>query len=95
MAATRSNSIETARRGRELYEQAIRSEVEHQAANMGKLLALDIDSGEYCLATGSMAAVKALKSRRPNARVHVLRVGHPTAVKVGTGPRIAATESRD
>ena len=85
MAATSNQSIETARRGRELYEREISSEVEQDPANKGKLLALDIDTGDYSLASTSLEAVRALKARRPNARAHLIRVGSPTAVRIGAG----------
>jgi hypothetical protein len=95
MAATRPNSIETARRGRELYEREISSHVENDPANKGKLLALDVDSGDYSLAATSLDAVRALKARRPNARAHLIRVGSPTAVRIGAGLRLATMESRE
>ena len=77
-------SIETARRGREFYERELCSTVDN-SENRGKLLALDVDSGEYALGSSSLEAVRDLKSRRPNARVHVIRVGSPTAVRIGAG----------
>ena len=95
MAATRPNSSETARRGRELYEREISSEVERDPTNRGKLLALDVDTGDYSLASTSLEAVRALKARRPNARAHLIRVGSPTAVRIGTGLRRATMENRE
>jgi hypothetical protein len=93
MSAPSPNSLETARQGRELYERTIRREVERQAGVRGKMLALDVDSGEYRLAAGSLDAVEALKSHRPEARVYVIRVGHPTAVRIGASLRASDKES--
>lgn len=57
------------------------------------MLALDVDSGEYCLAAGTLDAVEALKSHRPDARVYVIRVGHPTAVRIRASLRGSTKES--
>jgi hypothetical protein len=69
------------RLGKERYERDIRAHVEPQ--HKGKLLALDIQSGDYEIDVQAGPAVDRLKNRRPDATVFVLRVGHPTAYKFG------------
>jgi hypothetical protein len=72
------------RRGQERYERDIRSQVE---VHRGKMLAIDVDSGEYALADDSLAAIKQLKAKAPEASVYLMRVGYPTAVRIGAGRR--------
>ena len=74
---------EIVRRGQERYERDIRANVE--AENKGKMLALDIETGDYEMAEDSLSALDRLQARRPDAPVYILRVGYPTAVKIGGG----------
>jgi hypothetical protein len=83
MAATHDLPGEVVRRGQDLYERKIRAQVEPQ--NKGKMLALDVDSGEYSLADDCLAALDQIKAKNPDASVYILRVGFPTAVKIGAG----------
>jgi len=71
-------------RGQERYEQDIRPKVE---AHKGKMLALDVDSGEFALADDSLSAVDQLKARVPKASIYLVRVGYPTAVQIGCASR--------
>jgi hypothetical protein len=73
---------EIIRRGQERYERDIRAAVE---VHKGKMLALDIDSGQYAFADDSITAFDCLKAKVPNATVYVLRIGFPTAVHMGSG----------
>ncbi len=84
------NTKETIRRGNELYEREIRAKVE-SANNKGKMLALDVDSGEYAIGDDSMSALDQLKAKKPNARAFILRIGFPTAVKIGAGLRASTS----
>lgn len=77
-----------ARRGQDRYEREIRARVESEPGNRGKLLALDVDSGEFALADDSLTALDRLKARNPNARAYIVRVGYPTAVKIGIRTRM-------
>ena len=66
---------ETARLGKEIYERDIRSQVE--ADHHGKVIAIDVDSGDWALGDNVLAATDRLREKRPGA-VNVLseRVGH-------------------
>jgi hypothetical protein len=72
---------EVARRGEELYEREIRARVEPE--NDGRYLALDVESGEYELADEALAATARLRERRPGAVAYLVRVGRPTAFRLG------------
>lgn len=67
---------EIARLGDEIYERDIRSKVE--ATQHGKIVAIDVDSGEYATADTALAAADALRERRPALDVWAVRVGYPT-----------------
>lgn len=71
-----------AQRAGALYERELREKLE--PLYNGRLLVVDVDSGDYELADRVVApAVHRLKARRPDASVFLLRVGHRTAFRVG------------
>lgn len=71
----RYSKEEHARRGTELYERQIRSQVE--AGNHGKIVALDIDSGDFEVAEQAIAACDRLLARHPDAQIWCVRIGFP------------------
>ena len=75
---------ETARLGREIYERDIRGQVE--GGHYGEVVAIDVDSGNWAVANGEIAAVDRLRAIRPGA-VNVLceRVGHRALRSFGAG----------
>ena len=69
----RLSSEETARRGQVLYEQCLREKVE-TAENIGKLLSIDVESGDYEIGDDtSLDAVRTLRAGHPDAAVAVQR----------------------
>lgn len=72
---------EFARRGRELYEQKVRAQVE--AGNKGKIVAIDIDTGHFEIAESKVAAADRLIARQPDAQIWFVRVGYPTVSRFG------------
>jgi hypothetical protein len=74
---------EIVERGKEIYERDIRSQVE---AQRGKMLAIDINSGEYALGDNSVSALNDLRAKAPDAQPFLMRVGFPTAVQIGAMP---------
>ena len=74
-----SKEVET--RGEAIYEQQIRTEVE--AKNKGKFLVIDIETGEYEIDPDDLVATKRLLAKRPNAILYGLRIGFPTAYRIG------------
>ena len=65
---------EHARRGTELYEQHIRPQVE--SGNHGKIVAIDIDSGDFELGENMLAPCERLFARRPDAQIWCVRIGY-------------------
>ena len=74
---------ELARRARDLYERRIREIVEADADNEGRFVAVDVESGDYEVADDALMASAGLRRRRPEASVYLMRVGRPTAFRLG------------
>ena len=83
-ARPRRQREETARLGKEIYERDIRGQVE--ADRQGEVVAIDVDSRNWAVADGEIAAVDRLSAMRPSA-VNVLceRVGHRALRSFGAG----------
>ena len=75
---------ETGERAEALYERQIRPYVDTDE-NIGKLICLDVASGDYEIEEGLnyLDSILRLRTRRPNAEVYVLRIGHPAAFSRG------------
>jgi hypothetical protein len=69
----RYSKEEFARRGKEFYENTIRPHVE--ANHMGKIVAIDIETGEYEMDADQMAACDRLHARLPDAQIFCLKIG--------------------
>jgi hypothetical protein len=63
------------RRGTELYESTVRPRVEE--GNKGKVVAIDIDTGEFEIAANSLTACQSLLARLPDAQILCVRIGYP------------------
>jgi hypothetical protein len=74
-------SEELARRGNELYETKIRPLVE--AGNVGRVLCIDIETGDYALADEGLEAAQVLIDKNPDAQIWCLRIGHIAVEKFG------------
>jgi hypothetical protein len=70
----RYSKEEFARRGDEIYETQVRSQVE--AGNHGKIVAIDIETGAFEVADDLLAASKQLSARLPDAQTWFVRIGH-------------------
>lgn len=78
---------EIVKRGEAIYHERIRPLVE--AAHPGEFLALDVVSGEYEIDADELVALRRAKSRRADAVLYLLRIGHPTAYRLGAAIRAA------
>ena len=67
--------------GEAIYENKIRINVE--SSNIGWFLVLDVDSGDYEIDKEDVIATKRLLARLPEATVYGLRVGYPSAYRLG------------
>lgn len=77
----RYSKEEFARRGREIYESQVRSQVEE--GNYGKIVAIDIETGAFELAKDSLTASDQLLARYPDAQIWFVRIGHRAVHRVG------------
>ena len=64
---------EFARRGDEIYESQIRQQVER--GNQGKIVAIDIETGDFEVDKNEIAACDRLEARQPDAQVWIVRIG--------------------
>ena len=78
----RYSKEEFARRGDEIYESQIRSQVE--AGNHGKIVAINIETGAFEVADTPMVAVDRLYEREPDAQPWVIRIGHRAVFRFGS-----------
>jgi hypothetical protein len=72
---------EIARRGEALYEQGIRQRVEE--GNQGKVLMIDINTGDYEIDNDHLAAVRRARARNADALLYALRIGYPALGRIG------------
>lgn len=76
---------EVARRGDEIYAHQIRAKVE--AGNRGKVIAIDIDSGDYQIDRTALAASKLLRAKKPDAVIYCVRIGERVLHRIGARPK--------
>lgn len=77
---------EVARLGQERYDRELRGRLE-TPENRGRLVAIDVETGDYAMGRDSLEAYNALRERRPGAPMFLVRVGSRTAVSIGGGGR--------
>lgn len=80
---TRRTAEEVGRLGDEIYERDIRQRVE--ADHHGKIVAIDVDTGDYAVDDTVLGAAERLRERCPDAAVWLVRVGHRTLGSIGGG----------
>ena len=69
----RYSKEEFARRGDEIYESQIRSQVEE--GNQGKIVAIDLETGDFEIDPSEIAACDRLENRHPDAQIWIVRIG--------------------
>lgn len=77
---------EHARRGTALYEQQVRPLVE--AGNKGKIVAIDIETGEFEMADDGLTAANRLLAHNPDAQIWCVRIGYPAVHRFGYRMRL-------
>jgi hypothetical protein len=70
----RYSKAELAQRGQALYESSIRQQVE--VGNEGKIVAIDIETGDFEVDENLVTATNRLFERHPDAQPWVIRIGH-------------------
>ncbi len=77
----RYSKEEFARRGDAIYEEDILPKL--TAKDVGKFLAIDIETGEYEIAADEMKAGNKLRARLPEAQIWMVRIGYTAARSFG------------
>jgi hypothetical protein len=73
---------EVASEGKRLYFGGIRQLVETEN-NLGKMLTIDVETGDYEIDSNGVDGMVLLKGKRPTARLFTLRIGYDAAVGFG------------
>ncbi len=79
---SRYSKEESARRGTEIYERQVRAQVEE--GNTGKIVAIDIETGDYALGENILSATQPLFDRNDDAQLWGVRVGHRAVHRIKT-----------
>ncbi|NCR41483.1 MAG: hypothetical protein GPJ21_17520 [Microcystis aeruginosa W13-11] len=79
----RYSKEEFARRGNDLYESQIRSQVEE--GNHGKIVAIDTETGAFEVADDIVTASEHLLAKYPDAQTWFIRIGHRAVYHFGAG----------
>jgi hypothetical protein len=74
--------------GDEIYRNKLPQLLEE--GNRGKILAVDVGSGEYAIDRTALAASDALRKRNPNAVAYCVRIGERTLRRIGARPKRVA-----
>lgn len=82
MKATKMSGDEVARRGKALYEENIRFEVETNE-NIGKIVVIDVETGEYGVDSTGFVSSDRLHAGRPEAALYAIRIGYNVAAALG------------
>lgn len=69
----RYSKEEFARLGDEIYESQVRSQVE--VGNHGKIVAIDLETGDFEVDAREIAACDRLEARHPDAQIWIVRIG--------------------
>jgi peptide subunit release factor RF-3 len=77
----RYSKEEFARRGDEIYETQVRSQVE--AGNHGKIVAIDIETGAYEVSDEILISTDRLFERIPDAQPWIVRIGYRAVDRFG------------
>jgi hypothetical protein len=73
---------EVARRAKQLYESTIRRQVEVEA-NIGKMVIIDIETGDYEIDPTGLQAARNLSAKHPYARLFGICIGYNVAASLG------------
>ena len=81
MPHARLSSKEIDRRGQEWYER-LRPLVE-TPENIGKIISIDVESGDYAIADDLITAGDLVRARHPDAAMYGARIGYDAVYAVG------------
>jgi hypothetical protein len=69
----RYSKEEFAQRGDKIYETQVRHQVE--AGNHGKIVAIDLETGDFEVDSSEITACDRLEAHHPNAQIWIVRIG--------------------
>ena len=79
---TKELGEDIARRGEAWYENHLRTTVE-TPENIGKLMSIDVDTGDYVIDEKRGEASKRLREKRPDALIYGIRIGYVATETIG------------
>ena len=82
MASTTPRDDRISRIGHEIYETQLRPQVETEE-NIGKLISIDINTGDYEIGEKPVLSIQRLQARRPDAEIWTERIGYDAVYAVG------------
>ena len=82
MPHPRFSGEEIVRRGEDIYEQRLRASVEDDN-NIGKVISIDIETGDYEIGTDPVSTGKRLMAKHPGAAIYGKRIGYNAAFALG------------
>jgi hypothetical protein len=82
MSRTSIERSEIAPRGQEIYNQKLRSVVETEG-NIGKIIVIDVGTGDYEIDEEGLIAGRRLQLRHPDAAMLCLRIGYDAVYSLG------------
>ncbi len=68
-------------RGKIIYDEKIRSQVEPE--NIDKIVAIDVENGDFAIADESLEACQVLIDRNPDCQIYCHRIGHIAVERLG------------
>jgi hypothetical protein len=82
MGTTSQLDDSISRIGHEIYETRLRPKVETDD-NIGKLISIDINTGDYEIGDKPLPTIQRLQSRRPEAEIWTELIGYDAVYAVG------------
>jgi hypothetical protein len=76
------SSEEIAQRGKDIYENLIRPQVE-TANNIGKLVSIDVETRDYAIGDDLVVTSSQLQPKYPNAAIWTERIGFNAVYAIG------------
>lgn len=77
----RYSKDEAARRGEAIYKERVKPQVEK--GNLGRIVAIDVHTGDFELGDDALAASDRLLARCPDAHAWFVRIGHRAVHRFG------------
>lgn len=82
MTTDRNEVEEMAERGQKIYDEQIKALIDLDV-HYGKFVVIDVETGDYEVDKRDAVATRRLRERRPGAMTYAVRVGFPSAYRMG------------